>query len=46
MPSDKLKKCLDEGRKGGERHKGLKRARADQQLAYQHLKKALHNSVP
>lgn len=25
MPQDKLKKCFDEGKKGGERHKGLRK---------------------
>ncbi|MBU2637597.1 MAG: HEPN domain-containing protein [Nanoarchaeota archaeon] len=43
MPQDKLKKCLDEGKKGGERHKGLRKIPSDNAEANSHIAKALHN---
>ncbi len=43
MPPNKLKKCLDEGSHGGERHQGLRKIKPDEQAANQHLEKALHN---
>lgn len=43
MPADKLKKCFDEGIKGGERHQGLRAITPSQAEAQEHLAKALHN---
>ena len=40
---DKLKKCLEEGEKGGERHKGLRIIEINKELIDKHLKKAAHN---
>ncbi|MBI2144240.1 hypothetical protein HYU17_03770 [Candidatus Woesearchaeota archaeon] len=40
---DKLEKCLDEGKKGGERHQGLKETKPGKEAASEHLAKALHN---
>ena len=39
---DKIKACLKEGEKG-ERHKGLKKIEKSEELAKQHLDKAIHN---
>lgn len=39
---DKIRKCLKEGEKG-ERHKGLKKIEKSEELAKQHLDKAIHN---
>lgn len=41
--SSKLKKCLDEGRRNGERHQGLLKIQLNEQIDKQHLVKALHN---
>ncbi|MEK6963362.1 MAG: HEPN domain-containing protein [Nanoarchaeota archaeon] len=43
MPQDKIKKCLSEGAKSGERHQGLRRISPNQEMAEKHLTKALHN---
>src|SRR3990167_7799461 len=40
---DKLAKCLDEGKKGGERHQGLRETKPSKETASEHLAKALHN---
>lgn len=40
---DKLKKCIDEGEKGGERHKGLKKVQEDVEKSQGHLNKAIKN---
>ena len=40
---DKLAKCLDEGKKGGERHQGLRETKHSKEAASEHLAKALHN---
>ena len=39
---DKIKACLKEGEKG-ERHKGLRKIEKSEELAKQHLDKAIHN---
>ena len=43
MQINKLKKCFDEGNKGGERHKGLLKIMPDLDKAQAYLTKALHN---
>ena len=44
MPTnEKLKKCLDEGKRGGERHQGLRNITPSKELADACLKKAEHN---
>lgn len=43
MLQDKLKKCFDEGRRGGERHQGLRKITSRAENAKAHLAKALHN---
>ena len=44
MPqNNKLTKCLDEGKKGGERHQGLRKTNPSKEEAGGHLAKALHN---
>src|SRR3972149_10621994 len=44
MPSnDKLKKCLEEGVKGDERHQGLRKIKPSQKRAEEHLEKMLKN---
>lgn len=40
---EKLKRCLEEGQKGGARHKGLRKIDPDKELALAHLSKAMHN---
>ncbi len=40
---DKLKKCFDEGKRGGERHKGLRKITLNDKEAKSHIIKALHN---
>ena len=40
---DKLEKCFGEGKKGGERHQGLRKASPSKETANEHLAKALHN---
>ena len=40
---DKLDKCFKEGEQTGERHKGLRKIEADEQLINKHLQKASHN---
>lgn len=40
---DKLKKCLQEGEKGDERHQGLRKIKPSDAEAQDHLTKALHN---
>ncbi len=42
MSTDKLKKCLKEGEKGG-RHKGLRKIEVDDSKIKGHLNKAIHN---
>ena len=43
MPiNDKLKKCLDEGRQKGERHKGLQKILPNEKRMTEHLSKANH----
>lgn len=43
MSQDKLKKCLEEGKSGGERHQGLREVEPDSLRANGHIRKALHN---
>ncbi|MEK6857339.1 MAG: hypothetical protein AABX39_02000 [Nanoarchaeota archaeon] len=43
MSTKKIKKCLNEGEKGGERHKGLKRITPNLEKAKGHLHKAIRN---
>lgn len=43
MPQDKLKKCFDEGKKAGERHNGLRKIPPNNEIAQEHMAKALHN---
>ncbi|MFH1592045.1 MAG: HEPN domain-containing protein [Candidatus Woesearchaeota archaeon] len=40
---DKLEKCFEEGERGGERHKGLRKIEANEELIDKHLAKAAHN---
>lgn len=40
---NKLKKCFDEGKQGGERHKGLRKISPNDEEAKLHIAKALHN---
>ena len=40
---NKLAKCLDEGKKGGERHQGIKETKPNKEAENGHLAKALHN---
>ena len=41
--STKLEKCLKEGKKGGQRHKGLKKIEPSDEMTRSHLNKAMHN---
>ena len=43
MPTEKLKSCFDEGKRGEERHQGLRIIKPSQDKAQEHLTKALHN---
>ena len=43
MPENKLRKCLKEGIRGGERHKGLKRISFSEEKIKGHIDKAKHN---
>ncbi|MEK6864123.1 MAG: HEPN domain-containing protein [Nanoarchaeota archaeon] len=43
MPQNKLRKCFDEGKKGGERHKGLRKIQPNEKESNAHIAKALHN---
>lgn len=43
MPQDKLRKCFDEGKSKGERHKGLRKIAPSNAEANAHIVKALHN---
>jgi len=44
MPVDeKLKKCFQEGAKGGERHQGLRKIKPAEDIVQGHLAKAMHN---
>ncbi|MBS3171101.1 HEPN domain-containing protein [Candidatus Woesearchaeota archaeon] len=43
MPTDKLTKCFDEGKRGGERHQGLRKIKPNQELSKEYLTKAIHN---
>ena len=38
-----MRKCLDEGARGGERHKGIKKKKPDMKEAREFVEKALHN---
>lgn len=40
---NKLDKCFKEGEMGGERHKGLRKIKANKELIDKHLEKAGHN---
>jgi len=40
---DKIKKCIDEGNRGGERHKGLKKVEINITKSQGHLNKAIKN---
>lgn len=40
---EKLRKCIEEGQKGGTRHKGLRKINPNKELASAHLNKAMHN---
>ncbi|MEW5694205.1 MAG: HEPN domain-containing protein [Candidatus Hydrogenedentota bacterium] len=39
----KFKWCLEKGRKGGRKHRGLRKIRPDNNEASNHIQKALHN---
>lgn len=41
--NEKLRKCLDEGARGGERHQGLRKIKPSQKLADEHVAKMLKN---
>ena len=41
--NEKLKKCFVEGKKGSERHQGLKKIKLDHEAVQSHLVKAIHN---
>jgi len=41
--SKKLKKCFDEGKRGNERHQGLRKIPPSPEVVQAHLAKALHN---
>ena len=43
MPTEKLKKCLIEGERNGERHQGLRKITPDPELAHAYVVKAKHN---
>jgi len=43
MPQNKLEKCFDDGKRGGERHQGLRKITPSAENAQAHLAKALHN---
>ena len=43
MSANKLKKCLDEGSKGGERHQGLRKTKPSKDVVQGHLAKSIHN---
>lgn len=43
MPTDKLAKCFDEGKRAGERHQGLRKIKQDPELSREYLVKAIHN---
>ncbi|HLC20366.1 MAG TPA: HEPN domain-containing protein [Candidatus Nanoarchaeia archaeon] len=43
MLKDKIKKCLDEGKRGGERHQGLIKIKPNSDRANEHVRKALRN---
>ncbi len=43
MPTDKLAKCFDEGKRAGERHQGLRKIKPDVELSRGYLMKAIHN---
>ncbi len=43
MPTNKLTKCFDEGKHGGERHQGLRKIKPNQELSKEYLRKAIHN---
>lgn len=40
---EKVEKCLKEGERGGERHKGIKKVLPDGEKVANHVKKAAHN---
>ncbi|MBL7148189.1 MAG: HEPN domain-containing protein [Nanoarchaeota archaeon] len=40
---DKINKCIKEGEKGRERHKGLRKIEINQDIINKHLEKAAHN---
>ncbi len=39
----KIKKCIQEGERGGERHKGLRKIAPDMEKITKHIDKAIHN---
>ncbi|VVB81272.1 Uncharacterised protein [uncultured archaeon] len=41
--SDKLQKCFEEGKRGGERHQGLRKILSSAESVQAHLAKAVHN---
>jgi uncharacterized protein (UPF0332 family) len=41
--NDKLRKCFDEGARGGERHQGLRKTTPGAEAVQGHLAKAMHN---
>jgi uncharacterized protein (UPF0332 family) len=43
MPEIKLRRCLEEGTRGGERHKGIKRISFSEEKIRGHISKAKHN---
>jgi len=43
MSQDKLQNCFLEGKRGGERHQGLRKVNPDSELVQAYLAKAIHN---
>lgn len=41
--NDKINKCIKEGEKGTQRHKGIRKISPDQNRTTEHIKKAIHN---
>lgn len=43
ITAGKFKRCLEKGKKGGRKHRGLRRIKPDKTEANNHIQKALHN---
>lgn len=43
MSQDKIRNCFEEGKRGGERHQGLRIVKPDSGLVQAYLAKAIHN---